>query len=386
MKPALNQQFPTVIVDSERLVPAHRSFNASVIEYSGKRLMAYRSHTLAQKWCSLHIATLGHDWQPVDDRKIDVPLIHEDGNLEDPRLFHGPAGTLWLAWTEALYTSGKWTCVQRYGQLVFDRWKVLEAFTPDFGQNDGTSKEKNWQFFFAGEDTDSQRLFAIYAHSPHIVIELDGETVVNQWRSPGIHWRFGHPSGGTPPVPFNDNFLITFFHAYKPDNKFHRRYNMAAALIENRPPFAVKYVSDAPLLEASEREPLAPDPRWNPLCIFPCGVIKSGDVWHVSSGVNDCRIAISSIPTKRLNLAPLQMKISGNTVRIKLIGNIMLGGYCRQAGQIVEVSKQVGIDLMQRKRAVLAADEVAPVITVEESEAAIVPQQPKRRRRSASNE
>ena len=126
MQPALTKQFPTVTVDPDRLAPAHRSFNASIIEHGGKRLMAYRSHTLAQKWCTLHLATLGPDWQPVDDVKLDVPLIHAEGNLEDPRLFHGPAGTLWLAWTEALYQAGHWTCVQRYGKL----WgtKITEAF------------------------------------------------------------------------------------------------------------------------------------------------------------------------------------------------------------------------------------------------------------------
>jgi predicted GH43/DUF377 family glycosyl hydrolase len=385
MKPALAQQFPTVTVDPSRLAPAHRSFNASIIEYAGRRLMAYRSHTLERKWCTLHIAELGKDWQPLNDSKVNVPLIHEDGNLEDPRLFHGPGGTLWLAWTEALYQAGNWTCVQRYGQLIIDLWKILEAFTPAYAQNNGSAKEKNWQFFWSG-NSDKPRLFAIYAHSPQIVIELDGEKVINEWRTPGIHWRFGHPSGGTPPVPFNDDFLLTFFHAYRPDNKFHRRYNMAAALIENCPPFAVKFVSAEPLLTASERDPLAPDPRWNPLCVFPCGVIKSGDVWHVSSGVNDCRCAVTSIPNKRLNLAPYAMKITDSSVKIKLTGNIMLGGYCRQVGQIVEVPKQTALDLIQRQRAVLAPEEIAPVITVEESETAIIPQQPKRRRRSASNE
>lgn len=380
MTPALAKQFPTVTVDSDRLAPAHRSFNASVIEHGGKRLMAYRSHTTARKWCTLHLATLGADWQPIDDVALDVPLIHEDGNLEDPRLFHGPAGSLWLAWTEALYQTGQWTCVQRYGKL----WgrKITEAFTPRYGRNDGSAKEKNWQLWWQGDDTDSQRLFAIYSHSPQLVIELDGEAVVNEWRTPGIHWRFGHPSGGTPPVPFNSGHLLTFFHAYKPDNKFHRRYNMAAALIENQPPFAVKFVSDKPLLEASERDPLAPDPRWNPLCVFPCGVIHGGDTWHVSIGVNDCRCAITSIPNKHLNLAPYVMNITDKNVRLKLTANVMLAGYPRRIDEIVEVSKAVAIDLINRKRAVLAPEEIMPEVTAEESEAAITPQ-PKRRRKSA---
>lgn len=377
MKPALNKQFPTVTVDPQRLAPSHRSFNASIIEHSGKSLMAYRSHTLEHKWCSLHVATLGPDWQPISDAKIEVPMLHEDGNLEDPRLFHGPDASLWLAWTEALYQNRQWTCVQRYGMLHEKDWRVHLAHTPRYGRNDGSAKEKNWQFFWQGE-----RLFAIYAHSPQLVIELVGDKVVNEWRTPGIHWRFGFPSGGTPPVPFGDDFLLTFFHAYMPDNRFHRRYNMAAALIENKPPFAVKFVSERPLLEASEQEPLADDPRWNPLCVFPCGVIQEGHLWHVSSGVNDCRCAVTSIPTKNLNLSPYVMQ-SNNLVRIKLTGNVMLGGYPRRIDEIVEVSKPVAIDLLNRNRAVMAPEEVAPVITVEESEKAVIPEQPKRRRKAA---
>lgn len=375
----LNQQFPTVTVDSQRLAPSHRSFNASIIEHGGKRLMAYRSHTLAQKWCTLHLATLGADWQPIENAKIDVPLLHEDGNLEDPRLFHG-LGVLWLAWTEALYQTGQWTCVQRYGQLWHKDgyWRVVTAWTPRYGRNDGSAKEKNWQFFWQGD-----RCFAIYSHSPQIVIELDDENVVNEWRTPGINWRFGYPSGGTPPLPFNADFLITFFHAYKPDNRYHRRYNMAAALIENRPPFAVKFVSDKPLLEGSELEPLAPDERWNPLCVFPCGVIQEGHLWHVSSGVNDCRCAVTTIPNNKLTLSPYVMQITNNLVRIKLTGNVMLGGYPRRIDEIVEVSKVVAVDLLNRNRAIMAPEEVAPVVTIEESEAVVVKEQPKRRRKAA---
>jgi hypothetical protein len=77
------------------------------------------------------------------------------------------------------------------------------------------------------------------------------------------------------------------------------------------------------------------------------------------------------------------MKVTDNTVRIKLTGNVMLAGYCRRIDEIVEVPKNVAIDLLNRKRAVLAPEEVAPVVTVQESESAVIPQQPKRRRKSA---
>jgi predicted GH43/DUF377 family glycosyl hydrolase len=357
MKP-VNQQQPTTFLDPARMAPgAARCFNAGLAEHKGRRLACYRAEP-QQGRCKIRLAELGDDWQPIRDEQIDVPTTQPDANLEDPRLFAG-AGGLWLAWTEAHYTAGAhWRCVQRYGKLEqgIDGWAVCNPRTPAYGRNDGSAKEKNWQFFWQ-----DNRLFAVYSHAPQVVIELDGDRVINEWRTPGLAWRWGHPSGGTPPIPYAGG-LLTFFHAYKPENRYHRRYNMAALVMQDRPPFAIKAASAWPIMQGSERDPLAADPRWNPLVVFPGGVIHDGKTFHVAQGVNDARCAVSHIPETALSIQTMTTKITGQTARIRLLGNMMVDGYCRMTGDVVSVPAAVARDLIGRKRALLAEDDPAPAM------------------------
>jgi predicted GH43/DUF377 family glycosyl hydrolase len=302
------------------------------------------------------MALLDDNWQPLADSKIEVPKVHKNGNLEDPRIFSKDDGEnfgTYLAWTEALYVENNWNCIQRYGRLMLGKngFFIEQAFTPQYGKNDFQNKEKNWQFFFQRD-----RLFCIYSHRPQVVIELEGESVVNEWRTPGFFWGNGNASGGTPPVEYDEGHLISFFHAYVANTRHHRKYNFAALLIESKPPFAVTHISSCPLMVASEKEPLPEGENWNPLCVFPCGVIKEEHVWNVSLGVNDCRIAVAKIATSNLSLSPVKMDLNGKTTRILLNSCIGIGGIGRVAGSIVEVKNAVAMDLLARGRATLAPD------------------------------
>jgi predicted GH43/DUF377 family glycosyl hydrolase len=356
MKP-VNHQHPTTMLDPALLAPGSaRCFNAGLIDYNNERLACYRAESLDGR-CTLRMAVLGDDWQPVDDNQIEVPTTQPGANLEDSRLFAGPDG-LWLAWTEAHYAiNTHWKCIQRYGRLerIEGKWIVPNAFTPRYGRNDGTAKEKNWQFFWQAD-----RLFAVYSHQPQVVVEIAGEKIVNEWRTAGLHWRWGYPSGGTPPIEYEGG-LLTFFHAYRPENRFHRRYNMAAIVMDAAPPFAIRKASTFPIMQASEQDPLAPDPRWNPLVIFPGGAIFDEHTFHVAQGINDARCAVSHIPKTALNLQIMSTKIEGNTARIRLLGNMMVDGYCRMSGDIVTVSRPVALDLLHRQRAELVEEKTVEV-------------------------
>jgi predicted GH43/DUF377 family glycosyl hydrolase len=377
MKP-VNHQQPTTFLDPARMAPgASRCFNAGLIEHNGERLACYRVEAVDGR-CTLRMAVLDQDWQPAGDEQIDAPTTQPDANLEDPRLFAGPDG-LWLAWTEAHYAvKTHWKCIQRYGKIERgpNGWTVTQAFTPRYGRNDGTAKEKNWQFFWQ-----ANRLFAVYSHQPQVVIEIDGEQVANAWRTPGLQWRWGYPSGGTPPIPYAGG-LLTFFHAYRPENRFHRRYNMAALVMDAAPPFAIRQASTWPIMQGSELDPLAPDARWNPLVVFPGGATFDGQVFHVAQGINDVRCAISHIPTTALNLKTMSTRIEGNTARVRLLGNMMVDGYCRMSGDIVTVPRGVALDLLHRRRAEIveeATAEVAPEASTPETEA----EAPRKTRRKA---
>lgn len=341
----LSIQHPTAAV---QVAPSVRSFNPSIIEQDGARLMAYRCQPTKKEICVIHIAELGEDFQPVDDMRLDLPLINKGANLEDPRLFAGPDGALCIAWTEATYTPGtNWKCVQRYG--IIKDGKLVKAFTPSYGRNNYEAKEKNWQFF-----THQNSVHAIYSHSPHTVIELDGARVVNEYKTAGIVWDYGQPSGGTPPIPFNGE-LLTFFHAYEADVKHTRKYNFAAATMQAAPPFAITRHSVKPLMYGSEQEALAPDKSWHPLCVFPGGVIDQGETLAVSIGVNDNACAVAHINKDSLALTNPCTEAQATRRRIQITRGVMVEGIGRMPGEIITVKKSIARLLMGYGQAVLAS-------------------------------
>jgi predicted GH43/DUF377 family glycosyl hydrolase len=342
------------MLDGDTLTPSVRAYNAAVARFDGRSLMAYRHEPLDRWNCRIHIAELDTAGNVVSDAAIAVPESKDGENLEDPRLFHYVGG-LWLAWTAADYTARSWKSVQRYGRLVEgpNGWGVNEVFQPVYGMNDGTRKEKNWQFF----ESDG-RLFFQYFTSPHVVCEVVGNRVVAEHRSPGIQWAWGKPSGGTPPVPFAPGHLITFFHSYEFHDVFQRRYHAAALVFEDRPPFRQVSYSGFPLLTASEVDPLPAGDKWNPLCVFPCGAVRDGDEWLVSSGVNDCRISLHRFTDEELCLVSVGMNLNSKDpfMRIRVIRTIIVDGHMVLPGEFVTIKRESASDLVRRGRAMPAPE------------------------------
>lgn len=336
------QQTKGTLLDG--LAPASRNYNASVTEHEGHRWMAYRHEPQAGELCHIRIAHLGDAWQVLADQMVTIPSTTGD-NLEDPRLFLFRGG-LWLAWTAARYGPKGWTCRQLYGRLerTGEGWTVAQAFAPRFGKNDGKAKEKNWQFF-----EHDGRLFAQY--EPHHVIELDGEIVRRQWRGRPLPWRWGRPSGGTPPVPFAPGKLITFFHAYEHDATYQRRYNMAALVFEDRPPFRHLAVSAVPLVVASKNDRLPAD-GWRPLCVFPCGAFrKPSGAWVVSIGINDMDVGVVSFRPHELHLTEptARQRLIGDTARVRVLRPILAGGQIVVPPAVVEIPRRSAETLIARR-------------------------------------
>lgn len=330
------------------LAPAARNYNASVAEFDGRRFMAYRHEPPGGGLCRIRIAEIGGGWQAHRDELVAVPETPAGDNLEDPRLFLFRGG-LWLAWTAAWYRAKGWTCRQLYGRLERTEggWHVAQAFAPRLGQNDGKAKEKNWQFF-----EHDGRLCCQY--EPHHVVEIDGEIARRHWRNRPLPWRWGRPSGGTPPVPFEPGKLITFFHAYEHDATFQRRYNFAALVFESRPPFRHVAVSAVPLIVASEADPL-PDDGWRPLCVFPCGAVRdAAGAWVVSLGINDMAVGLVSIRTDELQLidpSP-RVRLQGDSVRVQVVRPILAGGNIVVPPAVVTLPRRSAETLVARRSVV----------------------------------
>ena len=339
------EQHLSLEIPQNALYASERSFNGSVMDWHGKRLMAYRCHAKGEKLCSIHLANLRVENEGIlEGCRVKVPKIHENGNLEDPRLFKAQ-GSLWVAWTEAHYSGNNWFCIQRYGKLNSD-FDVEEAFTPDFGQNNYKAKEKNWQFFdYNG------KIHAIYSHRPQVVIELQGETVVNSYTTYGVSWHHGQASGGTPPIAFNEESLLTLFHAYVPNSDNHRIYNVGALLINRHPPFEITHCSSEPIIHGSDKEPFPTAETWNPICIFPGGVVRDGGDWIVSTGVNDCRIYLSWLNSNSLKLERVKKENRGAFALIRVLKNTVVDGFLRKAGDKAEAKRSTAENLVKTGQA-----------------------------------
>ena len=290
-------------------MPSPRNYNASIVEFAGQRIMAYRSHRMDQKGrCTLVVCSLNDDWEASRNQWLNLPeqVASQFLHHEDPRLFIFK-DRLYLAYTETTFVESvqNYTCVMKYALLNTRgagkkrEWYVERVFWPRYGHNDGSHREKNWSFFEAFPG----RLHFIYASDPHTVCELgpDGETVIKTTKTEvnAVRWPWGTIRGGTPPIRYGDEWL-TVFHSSTPYPvpPHWRRYYSGAYTFKAEPPFAITAISHEPLLVGSAEDGHAHDPRqidtWKPFVVFPNGIIQKDDfTYWVSYGVNDYMIAVA---------------------------------------------------------------------------------------------
>lgn len=313
MKPSIFQQLTATAVGTRLLKESPRHWNCGLLRYRGRVWMSYRFHLkTAGGRCATAIT------------EIDPKTLQPKGKSQWLR-FSGPTGTehhedarLFLfggephvSFTELRgYRPGvDYSCVMKYAKLRLkgEKWEIVDQWHPQFGRNDGRSKEKNWVFFEHGGE-----LHAVYASAPgHQVIRLAGEVVTKVYDAPAPAWHFGPVRGGTTPILQPDGTFLTIFHSSLPTEVAPHfvRYYAAAYTFEAQPPFAPLRVSTRPLMVGSEADGHQVDPRyvegWKPYVVFPCGLVEAdgrGDGWLVSLGVNDWQCAIARLRPDQLHL------------------------------------------------------------------------------------
>ena len=119
--------------------------------------------------------------------------------------------------------------------------------------------EKNWVPFAIDETQhaeasgDGFRVGLIYSHDPWYVITLgiagDRPKFEELHGAPGIQWDYGTIRGGTPPVPYDDTHLVTFFHSAQPIGS-RNVYSVGACVFLAKPPYTPVLMTPDPLLMA----------------------------------------------------------------------------------------------------------------------------------------
>lgn len=310
MKPSLFKQVEAYPVPAPLLRASPRHWNPGLMRYREKLWLAYRYHRKdAGQRCGVAICPLEEQrFNPSAPSQF-LRFIGPTGeeHHEDCRLFmfHGEPH---ISYTEMRgYQPGvDYTCVIKYARLSLDakgKWHIEAEYQPEYGMNKGFSKEKNWVFF----ESDS-RLFSVYSTQPqHTVIELDGHRAFNKQETPGPVWHWGLVRGGTSPLWVGDRWL-SVFHSSLPNEVAPHfvRYYAGAYTFSAEPPFEVLQVSETPLFCGSEEDGHQVDPRyvagWKPFVVFPCGIVRDGEKFLVSLGINDWQCAIARVSLEQMRL------------------------------------------------------------------------------------
>jgi len=309
-KPSFFQQLEAVVVNPTSLIESPRHWNCGLFRYADRLWMSYRFHLKQHSGrCATAIVELDEaTFQPKGKSEwLKLSPVNAGCHHEDARLFLF-RGEPYLSYTEmSSYQPGRdYSCVMKYAKLRFkkNKWEVEESWRPNYGRNEGRSKEKNWVFFEHDDE-----LHAIYnSGGDHKVIRLKGDRVDAVYDSMGPAWHFGPVRGGTPPVMQPDGTYLTVFHSSLPTEKapHYVRYYAAAYTFDGKPPFTPLRISTRPLMAGSESDGHKVDPRyadsWKPWVVFPCGLVEHNDGWLVSLGVNDWQCAVATLKPNQLFL------------------------------------------------------------------------------------
>jgi len=297
--PKVSEQVPTIQINRRAISPF--GYNPSLVEYQNGYLLSHRWHSLGHAGTSLAITEM-------DDRfnaKVTKPVALSGANSFEDMKFFKYKGEIWCSYIESNWPT-KPTSIVRYGKLEKTErgWTISGQWQVQFGKNDGSAMEKNWCFW-----ENDNRLFCIYQSIPEqIVLDVEGYKRTAEYKSEFPHWKWGEVKGGVM-AGFHKGKLLRFFHSTldneaSPDR---RRYYIGAALMEPKPPFETIALSSEPIARGSEtcdltQAELGTCTHYKPQVIFPGGVVRQGDNWLLSVGLNDAESAILKLDEKSLKL------------------------------------------------------------------------------------
>lgn len=258
--------------DPARMLPSEHQFNNSVIDFQGRKIMAYRRHWNGAR---VVVCEIGGDGEPANNSTLKIAAGVAQ---EDPRLFVF-RGRLHVAYTVVRRSKDRGLMTDvGYSRLMdtVDGWQVEEEFLPKLPGRQAW--EKNWGFF----EHDGM-LFALYSIHPWRIVLVVGD---------GAQFAYEHKvsfpghdrarRGGASPALHNGEWYA-FAHDVVGSVSRGRQYTASVYTFESAPPFAPLRATARPIFAADPAERWAPH---TPQVIYPSGAYFDGAAnrWHVSYG------------------------------------------------------------------------------------------------------
>jgi hypothetical protein len=248
----------------------HEGFNPCIFQFHGRLLMAWRKGWSPGR---IWIGELDSDFRVISSRQLQLTGV--DGNpndgFEDPRFLVG-GGKLWIVFSWVRGGRSRQSFARLDPNLRIDEHFYIDRPT---GRH-----EKNWQFF----STDGT-IRAVYSILPHTIGCFDGDEYgFTHATEPPLHWNWGQPRGGTPPVRVGDEFF-SFFHSSRNWNYVAGFYAFSAF-----PPYQITRWPSDPCLVA-RRDIWR---TWGPAVVFPIGALFDDGIWLVSYGWHDTHCCLAA--------------------------------------------------------------------------------------------
>lgn len=261
-----------------------RAYNAGLINWQGRLLLAYR-HDLARSFTArVGLAEISRDLRharPLHDIPIHLGFV----SYEDPRFFVY-RGQLHIAVVASLPTRP----ISYLGRMITVR--LDDALQPVVARSHdsplGVPIDKNWIFFERNE-----KLYATYSLDAgrHRVLDFTSEgpriRYTTNYRAVGCP-PGGVMRGGTNVLLHSDGLLYGMAHIWTPD----WTYYLTAYALEAQPPFRLVRLSRQPLYRG--RPDRYSDGRSRAV-IFPCGLVRQETGWLISAGENDRCVRLFSL-------------------------------------------------------------------------------------------
>ncbi len=290
--------------DAEELLPAEwnvgqeaRVFNPAILADGCGYILAYRA-VLADGARRIGMCRLDGAFEVVRGSKVAwSDHVPTESWFADPRLYV-LAGHTYIYWNSGWGEGQNEQFLQRLDPETLLPVGTLRRFTLVDGPRQQI--EKNWVLY--GHPPGR----AVYLPRPLRLLRFDWpETTfrfeANQpgWDDGGFEQRYGLLRGGAPPVEDNDEYwCLAHVVGYEPEGYRYR-------------PAVFRFRADG-VVTARPREPLGlPNPyrcrrrlpRLNPYVgevVYPCGMVRAGQGWSVSYGINDERCALAVLTLEEL--------------------------------------------------------------------------------------
>lgn len=157
--------------------------------------------------------------------------------------------------------------------------------------SDYDGREKNWIPFVANNE-----LYLLYSDTPRTYIYCkDDQTSLKITKYDKLNyialWNYGSIRGGCPPIEYDQDNLIWFFHSskevyYSMPVQNSKIYFIGAYLTEKHYPFGIKQITVFPIFFGTP-SPIRQGLSFQTNVVFPCGAVPINNDFLISMGIND---------------------------------------------------------------------------------------------------